>query len=428
MKEYCNYKKIQGFWITDIPSHWKILKIKKVFKERVEKGFPNKPLLAATQTQGVIEKKQFKQRTVEAFKDLHLLKLALPGDFIISLRSFEGGIEYVWNEGIISPAYTILKMEKDFNRLYFKYLFKSYPFITLLQSCVTGIREGQNINYTKLSEHFIPIPNMEEQDKIVHFLDNKLANIDRLIAIKQRQIELLKEKCQAIINKVVTKGINPDVKMKDSGIEWIGEIPEDWENKKLGDIVQEQNIKNDNNTDRTVLSLSYGNIIKKLNVNEGLNPKDYSNYQMVHKGNIILRLTDLQNDQKSLRVGLANDEGIITSAYLCLKTSMDSKFIAYVLKFYDYIKLFYGFGAGVRQNMNFDDLKTIPIFIPSIKEQHMICEYIDKIIEIYSSLSDERIGLIKKSISLLHEYRIRLISDAVTGAIDVSNWKSNVSS
>ena len=147
LRQYDEYRKSDLLWLDRIPRHWKLKKIKHLFKERTEKGYPDEPLLAATQAKGVVPKSMYENRTVTAEKDLHLLKLVEVGDFVISLRSFQGGIEYAYYRGIISPAYTIMVPNEAVNRGYFRYLAKSQPFLELLGFCVTGIREGQNIDY-----------------------------------------------------------------------------------------------------------------------------------------------------------------------------------------------------------------------------------------------------------------------------------------
>ena len=236
MKGYGEYKCTDEFWLPQIPAHWQFQKVKRLFSERIEKGHPDKPLLAATQNKGVVLKKDYGSRTVEATKDLHLLKLVRQGDFVISLRSFQGGIEYSHADGIISPAYTVMISSSKMVPGYFRYFAKIPCFLDLLKVCVTGIREGQNVDYKKLREHSIPIPPREEQDQIVRYLDAKVGKINQLIRIKQQQIALLKEKKQAIINQAVTKGLDPNAPMKDSGIAWIGQIPEGWEVLKIKQV------------------------------------------------------------------------------------------------------------------------------------------------------------------------------------------------
>lgn len=175
------------------------------------------------------------------------------------------------------------------------------------------------LNNSYLKNVIFTIPPREEQGQIVRFLDWKLAKINKLIRAKKRQIALLNEQKQVIINNAVTKGLDPNVPMKDSGIEWIGPIPEHWKILYLSQTATEQSISNKDIHNQNLLSLSYGKIINKdINTTDGLLPASFDTYQIVHNGNIILRLTDLQNDHKSLRVGLATQTGIITSAYTCL--------------------------------------------------------------------------------------------------------------
>ena len=150
MRAYEEYSSTQEICFPTIPAHWNMWKIKHLFTERIEKGFPEEQLLVASQNHGVIPKREYETRTVEATKDLHLLKLVKQGDFVISLRSFQGGIEYAHCQGIISPAYTIMIPQEGISPSYFRLLAKSFPFVEILKQCVTGIREGQNIDYNKL--------------------------------------------------------------------------------------------------------------------------------------------------------------------------------------------------------------------------------------------------------------------------------------
>lgn len=191
-------------WLGDIPVHWELLRLKTVMNERSEKGYPNEPLLSSTQKSGVILQENYENRTVLAMKDLHLLKLVLVGDFVISLRSFQGGIEFARDRGIISPAYTIIYPSNPRYHGYFAWLFKSKGFIENLKLHVTGIREGQNIDYERLSRSLIPIPPVEEQTAIVAHLDKLTSDIDTAIARTRHEIELLEEYRTRLIADVVT--------------------------------------------------------------------------------------------------------------------------------------------------------------------------------------------------------------------------------
>ena len=191
-------------WLGKIPAHWEVRKIKNCLQERSEKGYPNEPILCATQSRGVIPQDMYDNRVVVVNKDFDKLKLVKSGDFVISLRSFQGGIEYAYYQGIISAAYTILTPKDKRNSEYFKHLFKSHDFIQLLQTCVTGIREGQNINYAMLAKHLIPIPPIEEQQKIVLYIKNRLYVIDEYIAKLKAEINYLQEYKQRLISDIVT--------------------------------------------------------------------------------------------------------------------------------------------------------------------------------------------------------------------------------
>ena len=191
-----------------IPEHWEERKMKYCFNERSEKNHPDEPILCATQSQGVIPQSLYQNRVVVVNKGFEGLKFVKTGDFVISLRSFEGGIEYAYYQGIISAAYTILTPIDADNADYFKLLFKCYPFIQVLQTCVTGIREGQNINYQMLGRKFIPVPPIDEQRAIVAHIENKCAKISSLITKLEEEIDYLKEYKQRLIADCVTGQVN----------------------------------------------------------------------------------------------------------------------------------------------------------------------------------------------------------------------------
>ena len=191
-----------------IPAHWDERKMKYCFTERSEKNHPEEPVLCATQSQGVIPQSLYQNRVVVVNKGFEGLKFVKVGDFVISLRSFEGGIEYAYYQGIISAAYTVLTPNDTESADYYKLLFKSYPFVQLLQTCVTGIREGQNINYSMLSRKYIPLPPKAEQQAIVAYINEKCSKITSLISELESEIDYLKEYKQRLIADCVTGQVN----------------------------------------------------------------------------------------------------------------------------------------------------------------------------------------------------------------------------
>ncbi len=184
---YNQYKDTGIPWLGKIPAHWEVVKMKWIFNEISIKNRPYEELLSVTQTKGVVPRKLVKNRMVMPSGNLESFKYIDKDNFAISLRSFEGGLEYSAYKGIISPAYTVLKLMKNRFTLhsnYYKFLLKSFSFISELQTSIVGIREGKNISYKELSYSMLPIPPKPEQTAIAGFLDRKTTQIDQAIAQK----------------------------------------------------------------------------------------------------------------------------------------------------------------------------------------------------------------------------------------------------
>ena len=428
MKGYGKYKRTDEFWLPQLPTHWSFQKVKRLFNERIEKGHPDKPLLAATQNKGVVLKKDYGSRTVEATKDLHLLKLVRSGDFVISLRSFQGGIEYAHVEGIISPAYTVMIPSLKVVPGYFKYFAKIPCFLDLLKVCVTGIREGQNIDYKKLREHFIPIPPREEQDQIVRDLDAKVSKINKLIRIKEKQIALLKEKKQAIINQAVTKGLDPNAPMKDSGIAWIGQIPERWEVERLK-FLMDKIVDCPHETPHYSADGTYFVIRTAdqdcgfLRDTEKMYRLNSQEYQHRIRREPLLK-DDIVYGREGERWGLAclvPENNIFCLGqrmmqFRCNNKKILPKFAIWMLNAqYIYHQGTIDTMGSTSPHVNIETIKNYYCIFPCKSEQKYISKYITAISEYTESL----IKNVVNEIAALTEYRTRLISDVVTGKIDV---------
>ncbi len=429
MNKYPEYKDSFVSWLGHIPEHWETIKTKHVFKERVEKGYPNEPLLAATQTKGVVPKSMYENRTVEAQKDLHLLKLVEPGDFVISLRSFQGGIEYAYFRGIISPAYTLMIPQSRILPGYYRHLAKSKAFISLLRNCVTGIREGQNINYDLLKRTPIPIPPHHEQQQISRYLDWQSSKINKFIKAKKKLISLLKEQKQNIINEAVTKGINPDVKMKDSGVEWLGEIPEHW---------------NISSIKRLASSIQTGPFGSQLHAHDYIdNGIPLINPKHIKNGKIISNPTcsiSKENYQRLVKYSLRTSDLIMArrgelgrcaivnskeNGWLCGTGSLIVRLRkGYFIENYFYLIMSSSSIAKVlsqssigatMENLNGTIVGNLTVPIIPLSEQSEIVNYIIK----KTNIIDKTISRAEREIELIQEYRTRLVSDVVTGKVDV---------
>lgn len=429
MERYNEYKESGVQWLGEIPSYWELRKMKYTFCERSQKGFPNEPLLAATQNHGVIKKSDYENRTVEATKNLDTLKLVEKGDFVISLRSFQGGIEYSYCRGIISPAYTVLKAH-HLTEPYFKHLAKSPSFIDLLKSSVTGIREGQNIDYNKLKVEFMPIPAIEEQQAIATYLDTVTSKIDEAIAQQQKMIDLLNERKQIIINNAVTKGLNPDAPMKDSGVEWIGEIPEHWEIKKLKHVCQafgRIGFRGYSTTDLVdegegCITLSPSNMRDGKMQYGRCTYLSWEKYEespeiKVFNGDILFVKTGSTYGKSSIVEDLPLEATINPQLLVFKNFTCNNMFLANVLQ-----------STAIKTQVEISVIGgTIPTIsqqkilnyvfpFPTEDEQYAIVEYVES----KSAPINSAIKAAEKQISLLQERKQIIINDVVTGKVKVS--------
>ena len=416
MEKYKDYKVTSMQWLKEIPSHWEERKMKYCFKERSEKNHPDEPVLCATQSQGVIPQSMYANRVVVVNKGFEGLKLVKEGDFVISLRSFEGGIEYAYYQGIISAAYTVLEPNNPKESNYWKYLFKSQPYIQLLQTCVTGIREGQNINYPLLGRKMIPVPPFSEQEKIVSYIESKTSKIDEYIAEKDKEVQLLNELKEAEIAKVVTQGLNPNVKMKDSGVSWIGMIPKHWEVTKIGSLFSERREKV-SDKDYPALSVSKQGITPQLET--AVKTDNGDNRKKVCVGDFVV---NSRSDRKG-SCGVSPYTGSVSLINIVLqpRSNIVGQFYHYLFRSNDYIEEYYRLGRGIVADLwttRYSEMRNIMIPFPPLDEQQAIVAYInEKTAKVESLIID-----LQAEIEHLKEYKQRLIADCVTGQVNVQNY------
>lgn len=421
MKKYESYKDSGVGWIGEIPSHWSCVKVKHLLRERVDKsedgiGEP----LSMSQKYGLIPTSQMD--VVPNLATSYVgAKRTRQGDMVLNkLKAHLGVFALSAYDGLVSPDYAVYYGTGRADLEYLEYLFKTPLYVSEFIKKTTGVAIGFNRLYTddlfSIPTHYPP---MQEQKRIVDYLKDKTSKIEQYVSARERERELLDSLKQSEIANVVTKGLNPNVRMKDSDIPWIGMIPEHWETRTLSQMARVHFISNKNVHHQNLLSLSYGKIVcKDINTTEGLLPASFDNYQIVEDGNIVLRLTDLQNDHKSLRVGLSTQEGIITSAYLAIEafTGILPKYLYFLLHSIDVKKVFYSMGNGLRQSLNWTELRKLKCIVPPILEQQAIVDYIEaKLSKIDSCMAD-----LQTEIDYLKEFKQRLISDVVTGQICVA--------
>jgi type I restriction enzyme S subunit len=221
----------------NVPAHWGVMRSRRLFTLRKESARPGDRQLTASQKYGMMFQDDFMaregQRVVQVIKGADILKHVEPNDFVISMRSFQGGIEWCKARGSTSSAYVILTPNRQVEGAFFSYLFKSSLYIQALRTTTDLVRDGQALRFENFAKVDLPAIPREEQAAIALFLDRETAKIDALVAEQQRLMELLREKRQAVISNAVTKGLNPDAPMKDSGVEWLGDVPAHWDIRRV---------------------------------------------------------------------------------------------------------------------------------------------------------------------------------------------------
>ena len=405
-------------WIGEIPNSWNVIKGKYVLKY-LQKPIREDDGVITCFRDGEVTLRSNRREDGFTMSDKEIGYQGIDvGDLVVhGMDGFAGSIGISDSRGKASPVLVVL--DSDNNKRFLMYYLRSTAYRDVFLALATGIRvRSCDLRWNKLAELPYLVPPIEVQNKIADFLDSKCAEIDALVADIQSEIETLEEYKKSFITEAVTKGLNPDVRMKDSGIEYVGDIPSSWEIHQVYYYFGERKAKNYALKEQNLLSLSYGKIIRKdINTNGGLLPASFNTYNIVEAGDIIIRPTDLQNDKRSLRTGLVTEHGIITSAYIDLMPigDINSEYFHYLLHAFDVMKVFYNMGNGVRQGLNYSEFSKLIIFAPSRKEQDDIVVYLkDK-----CSAIEETIALKKEQIETLEECKKSVIYEYVTGKKEV---------
>jgi type I restriction enzyme S subunit len=420
LKPYSEYKDSGLPWFEQMPKHWDERRMKFLFKERVQKGFPDEPLLAATQRKGVVRKEDYDVRTVTATKDLHLLKLVLPGDFVISLRSFQGGIEVAHCRGIISPAYTVLTPWKEARPDYYSHFFKCAHFIHGLTLFVTGIREGQNIDYERMSRAYLPLPPLEEQIAMGAFLNWANGGLERAIRAKRKVIALLNEQKQVIIHRAVTRGLAPSVSLKPSGVPWLGDIPQHWEVLRIKYLLREMDERSKTGSEPLLsMRMHHGLVPFAEHFTRPPQAATLVGFKVVRPGQFVVNRMQAGNGV----IFASTLTGLVSPDYAVFNPigNANVEFLGELFRSRNTRAKFRaeskGLGTGTSGFLRLynDRLGAIHVALPPLAEQR------DILIGLASDLSsvNTSISRLEREIEHLREYRTRLTADVVTGKLDV---------
>jgi len=419
MSGYENYTLSPVPWIKQMPEHWGLVRGKNLY-QKMQRPTSDTDEVVTCFRDGTVTLRKNRRTTgfTESLKEIGYQGIR-KGDLVIHVMdAFAGSIGVSDSDGKGTPVYSVCQAKGNSNNQYYALLLREMARSGYIQSLYRGIRErSSDFRFEVFAAQFYPVPPREEQDQIVRFLDWKVSSINKLIRIRKRRIEELEAIKRSSIGYLVM-GQAQSIPQRGTAVSWVKTIPAHWNEKSLIQVAEEQQIKNAGMVEDNLLSLSYGKIINKdIKTTDGLLPSSFEGYQIVHDGNIILRLTDLQNDHKSLRTGLVTQTGIITSAYTCLNVRHNilPEYLQLQLHVADLCKVFYGMGGGVRQSIGFKEIRKLVIAIPPVEEQQHILDSVHSIEKpINCAIQNSR-----DIIAGLEDLKMRLISDTVTGKIDV---------
>ena len=429
MRRYPEYKESGVEWIGEIPGHWEVVRSKHLFGNRNQRGYEGEPLLSVTQDRGVLPRNELDYRVWNPDGNLRSYKLVLPSDWVISLRTFEGGIELSEVRGIVSAAYTTMFPRRQIFNSYFKHLLKSVNFIAELNRITTGIRQGKNISYEDFSDTRVTFPPLNEQKAIANFLDRKTEQIDELIRIKERKTELLQEQRTVLINQSVTKGLDPNVEMKPSGVEWIGEIPKHWEVLKVKHVGSSNPSKNNPKTDCLKDKLVVFLPMERVHTDGTIDQELKLPYSQLKNGYTYFEENDVliakvtpcfENGKIVLVKNLATPVGFGSTEFIVIRPNPQKVFppflyyILYNAPLRSIGKHFMTSAVGLKR-VPTKFVENFQISIPPKQEQIQIANFLDRKTQQIDELRSNE----QQSIELLKEYRQTLISEVVTGKIDV---------
>lgn len=417
MPRYSVYKDSGVDWLGDVPEAWHIKRLGSYFIERRTKvSDKDYPPLSVTKM-GILSQLENAAKT----NDGDNRKLVKKGDFVINSRSDRKGSSGVANlDGSVSLINIVLQ-PKFINPQFTKYLLKNYSFVEEFYRIGHGIvADLWTTRYEDMKNIFLSIPSQKEQITIVDFLDQKTTQIDQAISIKQKQIELLKERQQIIIQQAVTKGLDPNVPMKDSGIEWIGMIPEHWKISKLKYLLDEINIRTATGSEELLSLSKYQGVIPKSSLAERAGyAESLVGYKIVKKGCLVINKMQAVNGL----LAVSNFNGITSPDYSVYKEKnsniININFLCHLLLCPEFLAEFKKRVTGVMDGfirLYTDDLYSISIFFPEKEEQSTIVDYIEQKMKKYNNLIDIETQQIEK----LKEYKTTLIDSAVTGKIKIT--------
>ena len=414
-------RNIDAPYLGNIPIDWLFKKVKYVLKRSLEKGHPFEVVLSLYRDYGVLPKDSRDDNHNVTGEDTSKYLFVRTGNFVINkMKAWQGSMAVSKYNGIVSPAYYVyIFIDNTINKEYFHYLLRNKSYTPEFRRLSGGIREGQwDLSEQAFGNVLICIPPLEEQKKIADFLDDKCAQIDEITKVLEKKISKLEQYKKVLIKDAVTKGID-GAKLVDSGIDWIGKIPEHWRlipNKYL--FVETTDKVGKLWASYDLLSLTTSGVkIKDINNIGGKMPDNYEKYLIIKKGQMIFCLFDL--DMSAVFAGIATADGMITSAYNAYNATdlIDTRFANYFFQFVFINRTYKLYSKNIRYTVTTDVFNSIKTAVPPLEEQKKIADFLD---DKYAQI-DEITKATREEIETLKQYKQSLIYEYVTGKKEVPN-------
>lgn len=417
-------------WLGEYPATWSLKKIKYCLQERIEKNNPVRTtdILSLTAKQGVIPYDQKEGGGNKPKEDVSAYRLAYPGDIVMnSMNILSGSVGLSQYFGCVSPVYYMLRpWEAKEDVRYYNYIFQTTMFQRSLYGLGNGIliKESGNgklntirmrIPMDKFGGLFIPVASFDEQKRISDFLDAKCTEIDALIADVQAQIDVLEQYKRSVITETVTKGLNPDVEMKDSGIQWIGMMPSHWDcirGKYILKYIQKP-VRED---DGVITCFRDGEVTLRSNRREdGFTMADKEiGYQGIDVGDLVVH----GMDGFAGAIGISDSRGKASPVLNVLGTEQNKRYIMYFLRSMAYSDVFLALATGIRVrscDLRWNKLAELFYPVPPIEEQEAIVAHIDSVLQKANDVIADK----KEQLAVLESYKKSLIYEYVTGKKEV---------
>jgi type I restriction enzyme S subunit len=422
---YQSYKASGLEWIGRIPQHWSVLPNRALFKELKERNCPDAEMLSVTITRGVIPQKVLlagSSKRDSSKTDKSAYKLVCQDDLAYNkMRAWQGAIGVSRFRGIVSPAYIVMRLRTDKHvPVYFHYLYRTPHFAKEAERWSYGIASDMwSLRPENFKLIYSPIPSYDEQAAIVRYLNYWTTIIDRAVQAKRSVISLLNEQRRIIIDRAVLHGIRNDVPFNSAGNEWIGNVPSHWTRWRTKDLYREVDERSATGSEE-LLSVSHLT---------GITPRSEKNVTMFKAASYVGQKTCRPSDLVINTMwawmgalGVSRYAGIVSSAYGVYRPKkncgLTDEYADHLFRARPYISEYICRSTGIRSSrlrLYPEQFLRIPVFVPPREEQHNIVEFISR----ETRQINETIGSAEREISLLREYCTRLISDVVTGKLDV---------